>query len=183
MRALVIYESMYGNTHTVARAIGRGLEPAADVSVLAVNHVDADQIEQADFVVVGGPTHAHGMTRDTTRKAAIGAAHEPGSELELDPDAEGEDLRQWFDTVQGDGTRAAAFDTRVDISAALSGRASKGISKRLRHRGFVEVLRPESFLVSKDNVLLAGEEDRAEQWGQELARRGLVRSTGATRSG
>jgi len=47
----------------------------------------------------------------------------------------------------------------------------------------VEVLRPESFLVSKDNVLLAGEEDRAEQWGQELARRGLVRPTGAATSG
>ena len=34
MRAVVVYESMYGNTHLIADAIGAGLEAAFDVRVV-----------------------------------------------------------------------------------------------------------------------------------------------------
>jgi hypothetical protein len=65
---------------------------------------------------------------------------------------------------------AAAFDTRIHISPVLSGRASKGISKRLRHHGWHEVAEPESFFVDKESALVDGEDERAVEWGRTLAR-------------
>ena len=70
MRAVVVYESMYGNTHLVADAIGAGLRPACDVSVVPVAEAGPAVLAGADLVVVGGPTHVHGMGRASTRKAA-----------------------------------------------------------------------------------------------------------------
>jgi hypothetical protein len=65
--------------------------------------------------------------------------------------------------------RAAAFDTRADISALLSGRASKGIASRLKKHGCELVVAPESFLVTKENHLVLGEHERALAWGATLA--------------
>src|SRR5690348_2433831 len=111
MKAVVVYESMYGNTHLVADAIAEGLRtgPEDDVSVVPVEAADGAALAEADLVVVGGPTHAHGMTWPSTRKAAAEAAEKPGSGLEMEPDAEGEGLREWFDAVDGLTGRAAAF--------------------------------------------------------------------------
>jgi flavodoxin len=89
MRAVVVYESMYGNTHLVADAIGAGLETAFDVSVVPVSHADAGVLDGADLVVVGGPAHVHGMSRASTRKAAVEAADKPASPLSVEPDALG----------------------------------------------------------------------------------------------
>ena len=71
MQAVVVYESMYGNTHLIADAIGAGLRTAFDVSVIPVSHASAAVLNGADLVVVGGPTHVHGMSRASTRKAAV----------------------------------------------------------------------------------------------------------------
>ena len=170
MRALVVYESMYGNTHLVAEAIGRGLRSHAETSVVPVDGADPEAIAAADLVVVGGPTHGHAMSRESTRKAAVDAAEKPDTVLHLDADAEGEGLREWFDSLgtAGDGVPAAAFDTRFDMPAAITGRASRGISKRLRRHGFVEVVAPQSFFVQKGNTLESGEEERAASWGAAL---------------
>ncbi|MGZ4614685.1 MAG: flavodoxin family protein [Actinomycetes bacterium] len=169
VRALVIYESMYGNTHVVANAIAQGLAPSGGALVVPVDRADQAMLERADLVVVGGPTHAHGVSRESTRKAALNAAHKPGKELPIDPDASGVGLRDWFDTLGTIHGMAAAFDTRANAPAALTGRAAKGIGKMLRHHGLELVLPPESFLVDKDNHLLPGEEDRARAWGVQLA--------------
>src|SRR5690242_19397342 len=68
MRAVVVYESMYGNTHLIADAIGRGLVAAAcQVDVVPVDRAGQQMLADADLVVVGGPTHAHGISRDSTR--------------------------------------------------------------------------------------------------------------------
>ena len=99
MRAVVVYESMYGNTDQIAHAIGAGLASAGEVSVVAVEGATPAVLDGADLIVVGGPTHAHAMTRESTRKAAVDAAQKPDSELELDPDAEGPGLRDWFDEL------------------------------------------------------------------------------------
>lgn len=64
---------------------------------------------------------------------------------------------------------AASFDTRLEGPAVLTGRASKGIARLLREHGFTVVARPESFLVTRDNQLRAGEQDRARAWGRKLA--------------
>jgi hypothetical protein len=78
-------------------------------------------------------------------------------------------------------TKAAAFDTRFSGPAVLRGRASKGISRKLRRHGFEVVAKPESFFVNLKNHLEPGEEARAEEWGKRLAA-SLV-SNGTTNAG
>jgi len=65
--------------------------------------------------------------------------------------------------------RAAAFDTRLAAPVMFTGRASKGIAALLRQHGLMLLAPAESFLVTKENVLRPGEEDRAQDWGRELA--------------
>lgn len=169
MRAVVVYESMYGNTHVVADAIAEGLNgPGDDVAVVSVHAATPDLLDGADLLVVGGPTHVHSLTRASTRKAAVEAAEKPDADLVLDPDAEGEGLREWFDGVEVLPRAAAAFDTRIDASAVLTGRASKGIAKRLRKHGCALVAEPESFLVDKESHLIDHEAERARAWGAQL---------------
>lgn len=168
MRVLVVYESMYGNTHEVADHIGAGFGDEHDVLVTSVRdslEIDRDEF---DVLVVGGPTHAHGVSTFATRKAAAEAAAKDDG-LAMDPEAGGLGLRDWFKTVEGGQRPAATFDTRIDAPAALTGRASKGIARRLERHGFRLVTKPESFLVDKRNHLLDGEADRATAWGATLA--------------
>lgn len=161
MRAVVVYESMYGNTHLVAAT--------CQVEVVPVDRADQQLLEHADLIVVGGPTHAHAMSRAATREAAANEAHKPGRDLTLDPDAEGSGLRDWITALPTLYARAAAFDTRVDLPAMLTGRASKGIGQRLRHHGLDLMAKPESFLVTKQNHLEPDETTRAQAWGRQLA--------------
>jgi len=169
MKAVVIYESMYGNTHQIANAISDGLRQSAEVLVVPVGEADAELVKSADVVVVGGPTHAHGMSHAGTRKGAVDAAEKPGSDLVLDPDADDPGLREWFTSLDHVFTNAAAFDTRFDLPAAVTGRASKGIARKLRHHGATLIAEPESFFVKKDNRLEPDEETRAREWGGKLA--------------
>jgi hypothetical protein len=111
------------------------------------------------------------MSSSRSRAGAVAMA-EQDDELELDPDASGESLREWFDGLPdaaGDGRTAAAFDTRVHGSTLLTGQASKGIAKRLRSHGFDLVVDGESFFVDKSNHLEPGEVDRATAWGHRVA--------------
>jgi hypothetical protein len=169
MRAIVIYESMYGNTHTIADAIGRGLATGNEVSVVPVADVTPDLLGEADLVVAGGPTHVHGMTGARSRQAAAEAAHKDGSGLILEPHVPGPGLRDLFGTAGHLSGCGAAFDTRMDGPAVLTGRASKAIAKLLDRHGLTEIAAAQSFLVTKASELRPGEEDRAEQWGRELA--------------
>ena len=88
MRAVVVYESMFGNTHAIADAIGKGLgqglEPADNVVVVPVVEAGRDGSGYADLLVVGGPTHFHGMSRARTRKWAGATAQKPKNDLVLD---------------------------------------------------------------------------------------------------
>jgi hypothetical protein len=169
MRAVVVYESMYGNTHLVADAIGAGLGTALDVSVVPVSQVGPAVLADADLVVVGGPTHVHGMSRTATRKAAVENAKKPVSELKVEPGALGPGLREWFDSLGHYPVKAAAFDTRMHGPATLTGRASKGAARLLREHGFDVVAEPESFLVTKQDRLEPQETARAREWGTTLA--------------
>jgi hypothetical protein len=169
MRAVVVYESMYGNTHQVADAIGAGLGTAFDVSVVPVSQADPDVLAGADLVVVGGPTHAHGMSRAATRKAAVEAADKPAGGLRVEPNALGPGLREWLGALGSYPAKAAAFDTRVHGPAALTGRASKGADHLLREHGFDVVAKPESFLVDRRDRLYPDEATRARDWAAKLA--------------
>jgi len=170
MRAVVIYESMYGNTHLIADAIAEGLRSYGEATVVAVGAADAPAVEGADVLVVGGPTHAHGMSRPTTRQGAVTAGRKPEAGLMIEPGADGEGVREWLESLGRLDQKAAAFDTRVDLPVALTGHASKGIAKRLQHHGATLIAEPHSFLVTKQDRLEPHEEERARAWGAELGR-------------
>jgi flavodoxin-like protein len=182
MRAVVVYESMYGNTHLVADAIGAGLKTAFDVSVVPVAQASPAVLADADLVVVGGPTHAHGISRAATRKAAVEAAAKPVSPLTVEPGALGPGLRDWFGSLGRYPVKAAAFDTRIHGPAALTGRASKGMARLLWAHGFEVVAEPESFLVTKQDRLEPQESARAREWAVTLAAGIAPRPVPGTRS-
>jgi hypothetical protein len=168
MRALVVYESMYGNTHRIAEAIARGLRSAYAVQVVSVAGARFEHVGRYDLIVAGGPTHAHGMSRPDTREAAISAPRVKADQPQVEPDAGGLSLRVWLDTLGLSSGHAAAFDTRLQGYAVVTGRASKGIAAMLRQHGFQLVVEPISFLVDRHDHLLPGEEERAERWGATL---------------
>jgi hypothetical protein len=169
VKALVVYESMFGNTRRVAEAIGGGLASIGDVTVSRVAETSHAQVIAADLLVVGGPTHAHGMTRPQSRANAVELAGRPGSDLVLEPQPEGPGLREWLADLPRTPGWGAAFDTRTTIAAFLSGRASRAIQARLRRHGRVMVGRRASFLVDGANHLVTGEDERARAWGERLA--------------
>ena len=183
MKALVIYESMYGNTRRVAEAVADGLRPTFTVEVVGVAHATAAVPKDVDLLVVGGPTHVHGVTRPSTRKAAAEAAAKPDSDLTLESEVEGQGLREWFSFLAvGRGVAAAAFDTRLSGPSLMTGRASLGIAKHLRHLGYSSATAPTSFLVDKHNRLLPGELERAKDWGSRLATQAATRNDSVTLS-
>ena len=61
MRALVVYESMYGNTHVIASNIEDGLRATHEVTLVPVTAATAELVSHADLLVVGAPTHMHGL--------------------------------------------------------------------------------------------------------------------------
>lgn len=169
MRALVVYESMYGNTHVVASNIADGLRGTYEVTLVPVAAATADLIAEANLLVVGAPTHMHGLSTASSRQLARKATAKPESGLTLDPDAGGPALRDWLSGLAGGHVLAAAFDTRLAGVPALTGRASRGISRLLRRHGYRLAAPPESFVVTKLNTLLGGESSRARRWGEALA--------------
>jgi hypothetical protein len=172
MKAVVIFESMYGNTHSVAEEVASGLKGVGEVVVGSTDEVPLSAVAAADLVVVGGPTHVHGMTSKRSRDAAAEAAAGDVN-LDLDEAANAPGLRDWLKGLpEGNGRLSAAYDTRIDKPILVTGSAAKGIAKRLRHLGFRACGEPASFLVADSGgPLLPGQLERARRWGEELAAR------------
>jgi hypothetical protein len=145
-----------------------GLRATHEVSLVPVGQATAELVDAADLLVVGGPTHMHGMSSASSRKMAVKAADNADSGLALDPDAAGPGIREWFGEIGRGRGLAAAFDTRLGGASMLTGRASRTIGRLLRRHGYLLVDDPESFLVSKQNTLLDGEATRARCWGGAL---------------
>lgn len=173
MRALVAYESMYGNTHQVADAIADGLTvalgPDSQVQVTSLEQVGSALPDELDLLVLGGPTHVHGMSRPRTRQAAVQQA--ASEHLVLDQSAPGPGLAEWLSHTRLPERLcwSAAFDTRAEAPAMVTGRAAPRIQKLLRRRGLQPLLNPESFLVNRQSHLRDGELHRARDWGRRLA--------------
>jgi len=177
MKVAVVFESLYGHTHEVAEAVAAGVRdawPDAQVELVRVGEADPRNAAEADLLVIGGPTHMRGMTTGLSRKLGISAEakKDPAERHELEPDAEGPGIRDWFHGLpKATGTRrAAAFDTRLE--GRLAGGAASAIARRLRSHGYDVVNEPEGFLVADggDGPLVAGEANRARAWGAALAR-------------
>jgi hypothetical protein len=168
MHAIVVYESMYGNTRAVAEAIAAGL---GDAQALPAREARGEAVAAADLLVVGGPTHMHGLSSARSRRMAVEAAQEDGTPTVEPGAADGPGLRTWLRQLAwADGARAASFDTRLDKAPLLTGVAARGIARRLERRGY-DVLGSESFRVEDaEGPLADGELERARAWGARLAR-------------
>jgi hypothetical protein len=162
MRSLVVYESWFGNTRLVAEEIAAGLAREGEVDVVSVDEPLAP-LEGVDLLVVGAPTHVHGLSGRRSREAAVdqGGHGEPGI-----------GVRGWIDSLPSGagGPRAAVFDTRAHKPVLLVGSAARGIARRLRQRGYQLAAEPQSFFVEgTPGPLEEGELERASEWGRTLA--------------
>lgn len=167
MRALVVYESLFGNTEQVARAVAEGIELGAHgdvkVEVVEAARAPADLGDDLDLVVVGGPTHAFSMTRPNTRADAV----RQGGRAE----SAGVGIREWVQGLHAGPhpQQLAVFDTRVGRVRHLPGSAAKSAARALHKLGFSTSFRPASFYVEDvSGPLLDGELVRAHVWGSEL---------------
>ena len=166
MRAVVVFESLYGNTAAIGQVVASSLRsgPGCQVTVGSISTMPPEATDEADLLVVGGPTHAHGMSRASTRRAGAADPHnlyaEPTTDL---------GLRERLAALPlGRGRAAAAFDTRLHKPVLLTGSAAKGIERRLEHLGFRVIVEPESFLVTSENRLMPPETERSTAWAKEL---------------
>jgi hypothetical protein len=206
IKITVVYESLFGNTRKVAEAISDGVReayPKAHVECVAVARAAAELIYSTDLLIVGGPTHRRRMTTDFSRNRHISrqkkAEANGGPSRELEPDAEGPGLREWFYLMwPTKGWRhAAAFDTRVGSVLIPPGGACYGIARKLRGHGYELVTNPPIWARGpRDDVLVtnregfilddaygplrAGEIERAKEWGAQLVRASLSKMSWAS---
>ncbi len=169
MRAMVVYESMFGNTRDVARAVAEGIAPRMPVELVEVSNAPTSIPADVGLLVVGGPTHGHGLSNPTTRADAEGRA---GDRLV----SRGIGLSEWLEVVgtSGEPLAIAAFDTRIKGPELIWGSAARAATKRLRARRFQVVAEPKSFLVGGPtgpmfDRLATGERERATAWGASVA--------------
>ena len=167
MNALVVVESMWGNTRAVADAVARGLGEEAEV--VEIQQAPAALPDDVDLLVVGGPTHAFSMSRSKTRHDAV----ERGAQGAY----ESQGIREWLDGLQpSDRIDVATFDTRVSKVKRLPGSAAKAAGKEVRRHHLGRLIATESFYVDDmEGPLHEGELDRAHRWAAQL--RSLVSST------
>lgn len=168
MRALVVYESMFGNTEAVARAIADGIATRLPVDLMEVGEAPGVLPGDVALLVVGGPTHAHGMTKPESR---ADAGRRAGPRLV----SRGIGIREWLTDLAPPPRPvvAAVFDTRIKGPKVLWGSAAKAATSLLA-RSFSTIRGPESFLVDGPtgpvfDRLLPDELARARSWGADLA--------------
>lgn len=157
MKALVIYDSFFGNTEQIARSIGNALNSPCDTKTLRVGDVKPEQMMDVDLLIVGSPTRAFRPSPAITR------------------------FLKGIARNGLDGMKVAAFDTRVtedEIEAGpwilrkmvkIFGYAAGPIADRLVKKGGELICSPEGFFVEgTEGPLLEGEEGRAEAWAKEF---------------
>jgi flavodoxin len=156
MKAMVVYDSAFGNTEKVAQAIGRALGPAEDVETVRVGGIRPEQLAGLNLVIVGSPTQ---------RFSPLPA------------------ISRFLKAIPNDGLagiRVAAFDTRIPQSrideirilaffVKIFGYAAKPIADRLVKKGGELAASPEGFFVADtEGPLLEGELERAAGWARQI---------------
>ena len=156
MKAMVAYDSAYGNTEQVARAIGSALASQEDVETVRVGDITPERLAGISLLVVGCPTQKFSPTGATTR--LLKSIPKDGLK----------------------GVKVAAFDTRFTVAeiekvkvlaflVRLFGYAAEPIADRLRKKGGELAVPPEAFYVSgTEGPLLEGELERAEDWAKQI---------------
>jgi flavodoxin len=164
LRARVVYESLFGNTEWVARAVAEGLRlEGLDVTVGDVR--DTSATDDHNLLVVGAPTHAFSLSRASTRQDAVKQG--------APPETASTGLREWITalaTPAHDEHLVAAFDTRVRKVRHLPAAASRKAAHLLTKKGFELVVPPHGFLVEDvAGPLSEGQLQEATAWGRKVA--------------
>jgi flavodoxin I len=151
MKTLVVYDSQFGNTEQIARAIAGGLGSAEQVRVSKASETTSADVVATDLLVVGAPTQGGRATLPIQQ--FLGRL----------PDGLG-------------NTRVAAFDTRMKMwIVKVFGFAANRIEQDLKAHGGILIAAPEGFFVkASKGPLLDGELERATQWGRDLVTRADV---------
>jgi hypothetical protein len=165
--ALVVVESMFGNTDHLARAVADGLRDAGvDTAVVDVAAAPVDLSADLDLLVLGAPTHAFSLSRPSTRADAVrqGAS----------PERAATGMREWLSAVLPQDPRhspvTAVFDTRVSKVRRLPAAAGPSAARLARRRGLTVLGRPQAYVVADVcGPLVDGELERAAAWGHSLA--------------
>jgi flavodoxin len=146
MRTLVVYDSVYGNTQAIARAIAAAIP--GEVQVWRVGEVILGDVQGVDLFIVGSPTH--GALPTEAVQALLDKVGAPAQE----------------------GARAATFDTRLTwgFLERWGGFAAPKIAAALKDKGWTLVGEPGGFFVKglKKGPLKRGEESRADAWARGL---------------
>jgi flavodoxin len=156
MKALVVYDSVFGNTEQVAQAMAEALIAHGEATARRVGETTADDLSGLDLLVVGSPTRAFSPTGGT--KAFL----------------------QKIPARALTGVKVAAFDTRIAVEEThhpiltpmvmLFGYAAKPIARSLRRHGGELAAPPAGFVVEgSEGPMREGELDRAAAWATRLA--------------
>jgi hypothetical protein len=162
MKAVVVYESLWGNTAAIARAIAEGIGPEA--LALSTAEASAAAVADADLIVAGAPLLGF---RLPTEKMRDGIRTSPGK-CPAPPDLSHPSLRSWLEKLPAGHGRSAAFETRFRWSP---GGATAEIIRGLERAGYRSEGKGMRFMVTgRCGPLREGEEERARKWGMELAK-------------
>ncbi|MFO7928670.1 MAG: flavodoxin family protein [Candidatus Humimicrobiaceae bacterium] len=143
MKALVIFDSNFGNTKKIAEAISDEL--GEDSKLSPVSDIDIKEIREINLLIAGSPINAWRPSKK---------------------------MNEFLDSLtvnQLAGIKAASFDTR--IKTFMSGDAAKKISKSLKKAGAEILTNPQPFLVKgREGPLLDGEIEKAIKWAKSIKR-------------
>lgn len=161
MKTLVVYESLWGNTAAVARAIAEGAGPGA--KALTTDEATPDVIAEAELIVAGAPVLAFGLPSERMLESlATSERNAP-----TPPDLSHRSMRSWLAALPHGRGRAAGFDTRLRWSPRG---ANGSIVDGLERAGYQPCGKAQKFIVKgKYGPLRDGELERARAWGAELA--------------
>jgi len=161
VKAIVVYESLWGNTAAIAKAIAEGIGPEA--RALSTAEATAAVTADADLIVAGAPVIAFRLSSDKIRKSlgdTQGKAPTP-------PNLSHPSMRSWLAALPKGKGRAAAFDTQFKWSPS----ATSAIMKGLERAGYSKAAKPQKFLVTSTyGPLKKGEMERARAWGGDLVK-------------
>jgi len=160
MNAVVVYESHWGNTAAVAKAIADGLGDGA--RSLSTAEATPDAMIGVDLIVAGAPVIAFAVPSEKTHDNIAGQTKKGPT-----PDLAHPSMREWLQSLPEGSGGSAAFETRLRFSP---GGATKEIIRGLERLGYRSVGEPQRYFVKGQyGPLREGELDRARAWGAELA--------------
>lgn len=161
MKAIVVYESHWGNTAAVARAIAEGL--GEGTRAMSTAEADAAALVGVELIVAGAPILGFNLPTKQMVESLSGPEHSANP-----PDLSHPAMREWLEGLPPGSGRAAAFETRIWWSP---GSSAKAILKMLQKLGYQPIAEPVKFIVQdKYGPLKEGELERARSWGESLRR-------------